>query len=81
MKTLPLSLKIASGTPWARSALISASQTGRAVARRTTWAETQNLEWSSIPETIEAFIRQRSITPPTTSICHSSIAFGRSQRL
>ncbi len=36
VNTLPLSVRIASGTPWARIACANASHTGRAVARRTT---------------------------------------------
>jgi hypothetical protein len=44
VKTLPLSLRIASGTPWARMASARASHTGRAVARGTTLAETQKRE-------------------------------------
>jgi len=51
------------------------------VARRTTPAETQNREWSSMPDTIDAFQPSASMTPPTMSICHSSIDLDRSQRL
>jgi hypothetical protein len=70
-----------SGTPWRANAASSAWHTGSAVARATTWAQTTNREWSSIPETILAWdpsVRQR---PPTMSICHSSIARERSHRL
>jgi hypothetical protein len=46
-----MSVKICSGTPWAANAAVSASHTGRAVARRTTDAQTTNREWSSMPVT------------------------------
>jgi hypothetical protein len=59
----------------------SASQTGRAVALATTFAETQNREWSSRPVTIDASLPSSSFTPPTMSICHSSMGRDRSQRL
>jgi hypothetical protein len=80
VKTLPLSVKICSGIPWRRMANSNASQVGRAVARSTTNAETTNLEWSSIPDTIFASEPSAKRTPPTMSICHNSIARLRSQR-
>ena len=60
---------------------MSASHVGLAVARATTWAETQNREWSSMPETILASAPPTNRTPPTTSICQSSMDRERSQRL
>jgi hypothetical protein len=42
VNTFPLSVRIASGTPWRSIANPSASHTGRAVARATTNADTQN---------------------------------------
>jgi hypothetical protein len=75
-----LSVKIAAGTPWRRIANANASQVGLAVARATTIAETTNREWSSIPDTIFASDPSARRTPPTMSICHSSIARDRSQR-
>ena len=44
VNTLPLSVKIPSGTPCFRIAAASASHTGRAVARTTNFADTQNRE-------------------------------------
>lgn len=79
--TLPLSVRTWSGTPWRRMARARASQVGTAVARATTSAETQNLEWSSTPVTILASRPPERTTPPTMSICHSSMARERSQRL
>jgi hypothetical protein len=67
--------------PWRRIARANPSHTGRAVARRTTSADTQNREWSSIPDTIDAFQPSASINPPTVSSCHSSMALARSHRL
>ena len=81
MNTLPLSVRIASGTPWAAIAASNASHTGRAVARATTQAHTTNRLWSSMPETILASLPSNRRMPPTTSICHSSIDLDRSQRL
>ena len=81
VKTFPLSVRMASGTPWRAMAASSASHTGRVVARVTTAAEITNLEWSSIPDTILASDPSAKRTPPTTSICHSSIDRDRSQRL
>jgi hypothetical protein len=80
VNTLPLSVKICSGTPCARIAKASASHTGRAVARATTQADTAKREWSSMPDTIFASDPSRRRTPPTMSICHSSIARERSDR-
>lgn len=80
LNTLPLSVKIASGTPWRRIANANASHVGRAVARATTNAEMQNREWSSTPVTIFASLPSTSRTPPTMSICHSSSDRARSQR-
>ena len=81
VKTFPLSVRIALGTPWRRIANANASHVGRAVARGTISAEMQNLEWSSTPETILASEPSTRRTPPTMSICHSSIDRDRSQRL
>jgi hypothetical protein len=80
VKTLPLSVKIPSGTPYRRIANASASQVGFAVARATTKAETTEREWSSIPDTIFASPPSTRRTPPTMSICHNSIARDRSHR-
>ena len=44
VNTLPLSVKIAPGTPCRASAPVRAWQTGRAVARTTTFAQTTNRE-------------------------------------
>jgi hypothetical protein len=81
VKILALSVRTLSGTPWLRMASENASETGLAVARATTLAEVQNREWSSRPVTTEASVPSSIFTPPTTSICHSSIARERSQRL
>lgn len=81
VNTLPLSLKMASGAPWRAIAASRASHTGRAVARATTAAQITNREWSSIPDTILASEPSARRTPPTMSICHSSMARDRSQRL
>jgi len=78
---LSVAVKISAGTPWRRIANANASHVGRAVARSTTNAEMQNLEWSSTPETILASLPSASLTPPTMSICHNSIARDRSHRL
>ena len=80
VKTLPLSVRICCGTPWLRSASASAWHTGRAVARSTTFAQTMNREWSSIPVTILTSCPSARYTRPITSICHSSIARLRSHR-
>ena len=64
--------------PYPAIATVKARQTARAVARMTTVAMTQNLQWSSIP------VMTSHSRPPArnklavTSICHSSIAAGRS---
>ena len=44
VNTFPLSVKIPSGTPCLRIAAASASHTGRAVARTTSFADTQKRE-------------------------------------
>ena len=44
VNTLPLSVNTSCGTPKARMAFVSASHTGRAVARSTTCAETMKRE-------------------------------------
>ncbi len=44
-------------------------------------AEITKREWSSMPETILASDPSARRTPPTMSICHSSMARARSQRL
>jgi len=54
---------------------------GRALAWASTWAETQNREWSSMPETILASLPSASFTPPTMSICHSFMVREPSRRL
>jgi hypothetical protein len=69
------------GDPMATHRLRQASQVGLAVALRTTSAETQNREWSSIPVTTFNSVPSVSGTPPITSICHNSIARPRSHRL
>ena len=81
VNTLPLSVRTCSGTPWRASASSSASHTGRAVARATTFADTTNRELSSIPVTTFTSAPSPRWTPPTTSICHNSIGRPRSQRL
>jgi hypothetical protein len=60
---------------------VRASHTGRAVAPATTLADTANREWSSIPDTIFASEPSTMRTPPTMSICHSSITRARFHRL
>ena len=81
VKTLPLSVRIWSGTPWARSAHWRASHTGLAVARATTRAQTQNREWSSTPVTTLTSVPSARWKRPTMSICHSSMERDRSHRL
>jgi hypothetical protein len=80
VNTLPLSVRICSGIPCRRNASVSAWHTGRAVARRTAFAQTTNREWSSIPVTILTSVPSARNTLPITSICHRSIARGRSRR-
>jgi hypothetical protein len=46
---------------------MSASHTGRAVARGTSLAMTQNLEWSSMPVTTESWVPSERRTSPSTS--------------
>ena len=81
VNTLPLSVRICSGTPWARIAAASPSQTGWVRSRGISRALTQNREWSSIPVSALAWLPSASRNPPTTSICHSSIGAPRSHRL
>jgi hypothetical protein len=77
---LPLPVRTSKGIPYSVIAAVNARQTALAVARMTTAAMTQNREWSSIP------VMTLHSRPPArnrlavTSICHSSIAAGRSQR-
>jgi hypothetical protein len=80
VNTLPWSDKMCSGVPCTCIANVSASHTGRAVARANTLAEVTNREWSSIPDTILASLPSTMRTPPTTSICHNSIDRERSHR-
>ena len=80
VKTLPLSVRICSGTPCLASAPASAWHTGRAVARATTLAQTTNREWSSMPVTTLTSAPSDRKTRPITSICHSSIDRPRSHR-
>src|SRR5665647_1248947 len=68
------------GQPWRCIASMSAAQTGRAVARSTSLAETQKREWSSRPLTSLSSSPPSSFTPPMTSICQSSMGRIRSQR-
>src|SRR6185312_1830122 len=76
-----MSVRICSGTPCTISACCSAAHTGPAVARATTWAQTMNREWSSMPVTTFTSLPSDRWTPPITSICHNSIARPRSHRL
>jgi hypothetical protein len=80
VNTFPLSVRICSGTPWRASASLSASHTGRAVARGTTFALITYREWSSRPVT--SFISRPSArnARPITSICHNTIDLDRSHR-
>jgi len=64
VNTLPPSVRTCSGTPWRNNPSIRASPTGRAVARGTTLAMTQNLEWSSIPVTTETCVLSRDARRP-----------------
>jgi hypothetical protein len=80
VNTLPLSLSSSSGSPWRSRACRNTRHTACAVARCTTPAATQNLEWSSRPVTSLASCPSASCTPPITSICHSCIGRSRSQR-
>jgi hypothetical protein len=79
--TLPLSVRIAWGTPWRANAARRASYTGWAVALGSSLASTQNREWSSIPVTADSWVPSTSRMRPTMSSCHSCIARERSQRL
>jgi hypothetical protein len=80
VKTFPLSVRICSGIPYRASACASAWHTGRAVAAATTFAQTMNREWSSMPVTTLTSTPLARWTRPITSICHSSIDRLRSQR-
>ena len=51
------------------------------VARTMMPAQTQKREWSSTPVRTLHSVPSSSSTPPTMSICHSSIGRPRSQRL
>jgi hypothetical protein len=75
---LPLSVSTSEGMPYSAIAAVKARQTARAVVRMTTVAMTQNREWSSIPVmTLHSRPSARNRLA-VTSICHSSIAAGRS---
>jgi hypothetical protein len=75
---LPLSVSTSEGMPYSAIAAVKARQTARAVVRMTTVAMTQNREWSSIPVmTLHSRPSARNKLA-VTSICHSSIAAGRS---
>ena len=63
-----------------RIASVNARHTGRAVARLTAVARTQNREWSSIPVTILTSVLPVRKALAVTSSCHSSIAAARSHR-
>ena len=56
-------------------------QTGAIVARTMTPADTQNRLWSSMPVSTLHSVAVSTRTPPTTSICQSSMGRPRSQRL
>ena len=66
--------------PWARIAHASPSQTGWVRSRGISRADTQNREWSSTPVNAFAVEPSASRNPPTTSICHNSLAMPRSHR-
>ena len=74
VKTLPLPVRICSGTPRRRTAPPSARHTGRAVARSTAFAHTMHREWSSMPVTTLTSVPPARRTRPITPICHSCIA-------
>ena len=76
----PLSVSISDGIPYSAIAAVNARQTARAVARMTTVAMTQNLDWSSIPVMTSHSRPSARNRLAVTSICHSSIAADRSQR-
>ncbi|GAB3852236.1 hypothetical protein GCM10027610_080160 [Dactylosporangium cerinum] len=78
---LPLSVSTSSGMPKRRNAATNARHTARPVARRTAVAITQYREWSSTPVITFASVPSASMTPPTMSICHSSIGRSRCQRV
>ena len=81
----PLSLSTSSGTPNRTSACVNATHTARPVARATTFAITQNREWSSTPVTTFAdrttpVTGSTTVTPSTMSTAHNCIGAGRSHR-
>ena len=82
---MPLSVRTSSGTPNRARAWAKARHTARPVARATTSAITQNLEWSSTPVTTFAsrsspVVGSTSQIPPTMSMPHSCIGASRCQR-
>ena len=86
MNCLPLSVITSAGTPNRDSACANARHTDRDVARSTTVAITQYLEWSSTPVTTltsrtSPVRTSTSCTPPTMSMPHSCIEPGRSNRM
>ncbi len=81
VKTFPLSVRTSSGTPWRSRAAAKCVQTARPVARVMIPAQTMKRLWSSMPVRILASVPSSSSTPPTTSICQSSMGRPRSQRL
>lgn len=58
----------------------SPSQTARVRSLVINRADTQNREWSSTPVNAFAEVPSANGNPPTTSICHNSMATPRSQR-
>jgi hypothetical protein len=80
VNTFPLSVRICSGTPQARIAAASPSQTGRVRSRAIRVADTHSREQSSMPVSALAWEPSASRNPPTVSICHSSIGRPRSHR-
>ena len=73
VNTLPLSVNTSSGTPWSRMASTKWPHTARDRACSSSPAQTQNLEWSSIPVRALSSVPSDKKIPPTTSSCHSSI--------
>src|SRR5205085_2510654 len=78
--TLPLSVRTSWGTPWQRRASAKWTHTALLVARAMTPEHTTNREWSSMPVSTLHSVPSASRTPPTTSICHSSMGPPRSHR-
>ena len=64
VNTFPLSVRICWGTPWARIANASPSQTGWVRSRGISRADTQNREWSSIPVSAFAVVPSAIGTRP-----------------